>query len=119
MSSNQLLIGAAIAIGLFLLFLFLRRGFSGRASDPGDAARFAKLLAINIKLYEGSKLQHGIDQNNIYELLKKEIDDARESFLKRCTSPGAESCFNEKIVEVLAGGDPNRMGPDFPATIKE
>ena len=77
-----------------------------------EAKRFARLLILEIKLYNEDKVMEGRKNKNLYSLLKEEIDRSREVFNER-RSPDIDSTidfFSDELINILAGGDPNALG---------
>jgi len=81
-----------------------------------DARRFARLLVSEIKLYNEQKVIDGRERRDIYDRLKRDIDRSREMYEKRI-SPWISSkydYFHDEVVRILADGDPERLGSDYP-----
>jgi hypothetical protein len=77
-----------------------------------EAKRFARLLILEIKLYNEDKVMEGRKNKNLYSLLKEEIDRSREVFNERM-SPDINTStdfFSDELLNILAGGDPNALG---------
>jgi hypothetical protein len=55
-----------------------------------DAKRFAMLLVSEIKLNENYKVERGLRNNNLYESLRDEIEEARKKYKKRITDTALE-----------------------------
>lgn len=115
MSSNYLIIGIVIAIACYLLFLRPQKTRGDVDIDEDDAAKFARLLALNIKLYNAEKLERGLRDEDVYGELKSEIEDARKAYRRRIPNADLQDLFAEQIVEHLAGGDLITMGKGFAA----
>ena len=117
---------AIFVIGLLILIYFWKkRSENAQNSDnfhdleEEDAIRFARLIAIEIKLYNEYKLQKGLRNNNIYGALETEIGNARKKYLKRFNNFFSHSVlkeqklteyFNDQLIQVLAEGDESKMG---------
>lgn len=103
-----------ILIGvLVVLAIAVYAVLSSKGNTPGteaDARRFAKLLITEIKLYENQKIERGLRDNNLGEVLHDKIENAREMYQKRILSPDYERFFDEALVEILANGDRNKLG---------
>ncbi len=120
--SNLFLIIAVTLVALAVIFL-LRRNFGPASNDNNsqqkDAARFARLLISEIKLYETSKLERGLQTNDLYESLKDEIEEARKKFKGRIPANEHLGCFDNALIEILADGDRSKLGLSFqPALIQ-
>ena len=102
-------------IAVLVLVILIFRSFSkGENKDQdlveNDAKRFAKLLVSEIKLYNEYKLQRGLKNNNLYESLNLEIEEARKKFKKRFSKTDFDWIFDNALVEVLADGDKSKLG---------
>jgi hypothetical protein len=90
-----------------------------RAASPedqkahDDAKRFARLVVSEIKLYNEAKVTEGRKTRDIYERLKEDIERGRQMYHDRVPSGVRDSSdyFAEELVRILAGGDPNALGP--------
>jgi len=49
------------------------------------AMRLARAIASDISLYNEQKIIKGIEQDNLFEMLKDEIDEGRELYKSRVT----------------------------------
>lgn len=102
-----------IIIILVLLIVVLYSIFGGKNDSTlleNDAKRFAKLLIAEIKLYENYKFERGLKNNNLYESLRDEIEEARKKYKKRVPNAEFERCFDDVLIEVLADGDRSKLG---------
>jgi hypothetical protein len=112
-----------IAIIILLLFItgILYSVLTGKGNvdlSENDAKRFARLLITEIKLYQSTKIESGLRNNNLYEVLRDEIERARKMFQKRIMSREFEKYFDEALVEILADGDPSKFGAAASQLIK-
>ena len=84
-----------------------------------DARRFARLLVSEIKLYNEQKVQEGLNEGDIYERLREDIDRSRQMYDKRVAPPVAAryDYFHQELVSTLAKGDPSKLGGDYPGAI--
>jgi hypothetical protein len=98
-----LVVGAAVLY--FVLF-----GKTDTKEMENDAKRFARLLVTEIRLYEGSKIEQGLKNDNLYEVLFDRIEEARKTYNKRIMNSEFEVFFDEALVEVLANGDRTKLG---------
>ncbi|HND20992.1 MAG TPA: hypothetical protein PLB18_16585, partial [Acidobacteriota bacterium] len=103
-------------------------GRTGRLSAPmpdvseeeqklhSDARRFARLLVSEIKLYNESKVIEGRKNNDLYDRLKEDIDRSRQMYDKRVNPVVATrfDYFHDELVNILGGGDPEKLGRDCP-----
>lgn len=83
-----------------------------------DARRFARLLVSEIKLYNEKKVMEGREAGDLYERLREAIDRSREMYDKRVQPPVAAKFdyFHYELVNALAEGDSNRLGPGYPGS---
>jgi hypothetical protein len=84
-----------------------------------DARRFARLLVSEIKLYNAAKVNEGRRSFDLYDRLKDEIDRSRKVYDKR-VSPAVATRFDyfyDELVQTLAEGDTNKLGPNCPGPI--
>ena len=83
-----------------------------------EARRFARLLVSEIKLYNEQKVREGRDSSDLYERLREDIDRSRQMYDKR-VRPEVSSrydYFDHELVNMLAEGDRNKLGADYPGT---
>lgn len=88
----------------------------GPGLDPTvrlTAERLARVLAGDIELYYAQKLAQGLEDGNVYAVLREELERSRDTFLDRF---GEEvelrhRIFSRTIVQQLCGGDASRLGP--------
>jgi hypothetical protein len=84
-----------------------------------DARRFARLLVSEIKLYNATKVNDGRRNFDLYPRLKDEIDRSRKVYDKRVSPAvaGRFDYFYDELVQTLAEGDPEKLGPDCPGPL--
>lgn len=99
-----------IILVLLIVLYFVFGGKNDSALLEDDAKRFAKLLISEIRLYENYKYDRGLKNNNLYESLKDEIEEARRKYKKRVQNAEFETYFDDVLVAVLADGDKNKLG---------
>jgi hypothetical protein len=107
---DYLTIGIFAVIAIIVLYFIFGRKNAAGSLDENDAKRFAGLLISEIKLYENYKVERGLKNNNLYESLKDEIEEARKKYKKRITGSEFEKYFEDALTEVLAGGDKSKLG---------
>ncbi len=80
------------------------------------AQRVARTIVSDIKIYNPQKIEQGIAQKNLYDLLKKEFDQGFRTYEDRVDPVvrGESSYLFENIVKTLCNGDPNVLGTNFP-----
>jgi len=81
-----------------------------------EARRTARLLVSEIKLYHEDELKEGRENHDIYERLKKEIDQGREQYNQRVPAAALEGhdYFHEELVRILCEGNAPLLGRAYP-----
>ena len=87
-----------------------------RPSSTNDPQRLARLLVSEIKLYNEKKVSEGLQNSNLYDLLKKAIDQSFEHYRTTVGEQADQSVnyFREELVKTLCDGDASKLGPNFP-----
>ena len=67
------------------------------------AMRLARAIASDISLYNEQKIVKGIEQDNLFEVLKEEIEEGRELYKSRVSPELFKSCnyFERAVVDKL------------------
>ncbi len=67
------------------------------------AMRLARAIASDVSLYNEKKIVQGIEQDNLFEVLKDEIEEGRELFRSRVSSEIYEKTnfFDRAVVDVI------------------
>ncbi len=81
-----------------------------------EARRFARLLVSEIMLYNEEAVERGRQERDLYHRLRADIDRSRAMYQKR-VHPSVQSSvdhFHTEVVRVLAGGQQERLGADYP-----
>lgn len=67
------------------------------------AMRLARTIASDISMYNERKIVQGIEQDNLFEALKDEIEEGREHFRGRVSSEifNGTNFFDRAIIDVL------------------
>ncbi len=88
-----------------------------RPSSTTDPQRLARLLVSEIKLYNEKKVSEGLQNNNLYDLLKKTIDQSLEHYRSTVGDSTEQpvNYFHDELVKTLCDGDPAKLGPNFPS----
>lgn len=70
--------------------------------NPEHARRLARAIISDVAIYNRDKVERGIKDDTIFELLENELEEGRQHFLSR-VSPGlaASRIFDLAIVDVL------------------
>ena len=71
--------------------------------DPEIARRIARAVVSDIALYNAKKVEEGISNDTLFDLLKMEIEEGKEYYRGRVDPELARSAnyFNEALVDVL------------------
>lgn len=71
--------------------------------DPEIARRIARAVVSDIALYNAKKVEEGISNDTLFDLLKIEIEEGKEYYRRRVDPELARSAnyFNEALVDVL------------------
>jgi hypothetical protein len=72
-------------------------------TDMDVARRIARAVVSDIALYNVKKVEEGIRNDSLFDLLKNEIDEGRSYYLSRIDPEIAENTnfFNQALVDVL------------------
>jgi hypothetical protein len=66
------------------------------------ARQLARAIASDLTLYHEAKILEGISNDNLFDVMKEEIDEGRELFQSRVTPEiFAENIYDRAIVDVL------------------
>ncbi|EAT16661.1 hypothetical protein [Desulfuromonas acetoxidans] len=74
-----------------------------RVEDPELAFRLARAIVSDIALYNPDKVEEGIKNDNIFDLLAEELQEGREHFAERVseTLENRDQLFDRAIVDVM------------------
>lgn len=82
------------------------------------AQRFARVRVAEIRLYHAKKVREGREINNIYAILKEEIDRSRAQFQHEFFRvPSMIDYLHLEILRTLANDDASLLGPDYPGPL--
>ena len=86
----------------------------GVVKDPDVARRIARAVVSDIALYNSKKIEEGIEQDNLFDILKEEIEEGQNYYLSRVDPEVARSTnyFNQALVDLLvkpAGRIPSKV----------
>ena len=72
-------------------------------TDMDVARRIARAVVSDIALYNVKKVEEGIRNDSLFDILKNEIDEGRSYYLSRIDPEIAEhsNYFNQALVDVL------------------
>ena len=70
--------------------------------NPDLAKRLARAILSDVAMYNPEKVENGIKNDNIFDVLKDELEEGRQHFLSR-VSPDveADTIFDIAVVDVL------------------
>ena len=72
-------------------------------NNPELAFRLARAIVSDIALYNQDKVQEGIKNDSIFDLLSEELTEGREHFFSRVSSdiPDRDHLYDRAIVDVM------------------
>jgi hypothetical protein len=69
---------------------------------PERARQFARAIASDLAMYNEAKLVQGIQNDNLFDAMKDEIQEGRQHFITRVTPEiAATNLFDRAIVDIL------------------
>ena len=82
------------------------------------AQRFARVRVAEMRLYKAQAVKEGRDNHNLFEALRKEIEQGREQFRNDFLStPTMIDYFHVELVRTLANDDLSLLGPGYPGPL--
>lgn len=71
--------------------------------NPTLAFRLARAIVSDIALYNQEKVREGIRNDNLFDLLKDELNEGREHYCERVSQEvaGRDHLFDRAIVDVM------------------
>lgn len=83
------------------------------------AQRFARVQAAEMRLYHAEVVQVGRSRRNLYEALRRPIDDARQAFRTRFFAgcPSMVDYLHLELTRTLANDDPDLLGSTYPGPL--
>ncbi len=82
------------------------------------AQRFSRVTVAEMQLHRPEACRAGREQNNLYVFLKKEIDEARETYRTRfMTIPSMVDYLHLELVRTAADGEELKLGADYPGQL--
>ena len=75
----------------------------GVVKDPDVARRIARAVVSDIALYNAKKVEEGVRNDNLFDLLKEEIEEGQGYYLSRVDPEIAKNTnyFDQALVDVL------------------
>jgi hypothetical protein len=70
--------------------------------NPDQAKRLARAILSDVAMYNKEKVENGIKNDNIFEVLKEELEEGRQHFLSRVsTEINPDLVYEIAVVDVL------------------
>ena len=70
--------------------------------NPDQARRLARAILSDVAMYNKEKVENGIKNDNIFDVLKDEIEEGRQHFLSRVSaSLNPDLIYEIAVVDVL------------------
>ncbi len=86
----------------------------GVVKDPDVARRIARAVVSDIALYNAKKIEEGIEQDTLFDVLREEIEEGQNYYLSRVDPDIARNTnyFNQALVDLIvkpAGRIPSKI----------
>ena len=69
--------------------------------NQDQAFRLAKAIVSDILLYNQEKVKGGIENDNLFDVLTKEIEEGRKLFVSRVNPDISKSVYDRAIIDVM------------------
>lgn len=70
--------------------------------NPDQAKRLARAILSDVAMYNKEKVETGIKNDNIFDILQEELEEGRQHFLSRVsTDLNPDSIYEIAVVDVL------------------
>jgi predicted NBD/HSP70 family sugar kinase len=70
--------------------------------NPDLAKRLARAILSDVAMYNPEKVENGIKNDNIFDVLKEELDEGRQHFYSRVSPDlNPDSIYDIAVVDVL------------------
>jgi spore germination protein GerM len=70
--------------------------------NPDQAKRLARAILSDVAMYNKEKVENGIKNDDIFDVLKEEIEEGRQHMLSRVSSEiNPENIYEIAVVDVL------------------
>lgn len=70
--------------------------------NPDQAKRLARAILSDVAMYNKEKVENGIKDDNIFDVLKEELEEGRQHFLSRVsTDLNPDQVYETAVVDVL------------------
>lgn len=75
---------------------------SNLIDNPDLAKRLARAILSDVAMYNKEKVEQGIKNDNIFDLLQEELEEGRQHFLTRvATEVNPDLIYETAVVDVL------------------
>ncbi len=82
------------------------------------AQRFSRVKVAEMQLARPEACRAGLEQNDVYLFLKKEIDSARETYQTQfMKTPSMVDYLHLELVRTAAEGEESKLGADYPGQL--
>lgn len=70
--------------------------------NPDQAKRLARAILSDVAMYNKEKVESGIKNDNIFDVLKEELEEGRQHFISRVSANiNPDSVYEIAVVDVL------------------
>lgn len=69
--------------------------------NPEQAKRLARAILSDVAIYNREKVESGIKNDNLFEILTEELEEGRQHYISRVAPTVAGNFFDLAIVDVL------------------
>lgn len=70
--------------------------------NPDQAKRLARAILSDVAMYNKEKVENGIKNDDIFDVLKEELEEGRQHFLSRVSADiNPEMIYEIAVVDVL------------------
>lgn len=70
--------------------------------NPDQAKRLARAIISDVAMYNTDKVESGIKNDNIFDVLREELEEGRQHFFSRVSPElGPEGIYDIAVVDVL------------------
>lgn len=70
--------------------------------NPDQAKRLARAILSDVAMYNKEKVENGIKNDNIFDVLSEELEEGRQHFLSRVSSDvNPDMVYEIAVVDVL------------------
>jgi hypothetical protein len=91
---------------------------TGERTLHSQAARYARVAVAEMQLLKPAACCAAREKGDLYVVLNKEIDKAREIYRQRfMILPSMTDYFHKEIVASILGGDATKLGADYPGEL--